>query len=283
MADMWREVTGLLFSMAVWTLAVSGGNPHQDAGANASPSATGVELAIAAPDELISPLTELARQFEQNTGTRIRFTFADSASLLRQIRTGSAFDAAFLPDLSDVRRLAASGTVTSISITEYARDQMVLCFRPSVHIEPRLGNPLLLLTDKRIAQIAIASPQHTVFGKITVQALTAVHIYDAELKRKLVVGQDVADVAQLLEKGDADVALLPGSAIRAYQLRSLRVLPVTSSHVYKPIRRGAALLRRSKHPKQALEFLKFAVSPDGKAIFRQAGFDEPERAAAGLH
>jgi molybdate transport system substrate-binding protein len=275
-------VTGLLFGIAVWTLAVSGGIPHQEGGPNASPSAPSVELAIAAPDELNSALTELARQFELKTGNRIRFTFADSASLLTQIQNGLAFDAVFLPDMRDVRRLAESGTVTTSSITEYARDQMVLCFAPGVRIEPRPGNPLLLLTDKSIPRIAIANPQHTAFGRATVQALTAVHIYDVTVRRKLVIGDDIAEVAQFLEKGDADVALLPGSALRACQLRRVRVIPVASNQ-YTPIRKGAGVLRGAEHPRQALEFLTFAVSPEGKASFRQAGFDEPQRAATGKH
>jgi molybdate transport system substrate-binding protein len=170
--------------------------------------------------------------------------------------------------------------VTSASITEYGRDQMVLCIAPQVHIDPRPGNPLLLLTSKQIPHIAIASPQHTAFGKATVQALTAVHIYDFELRRKFVVGADIAEVAHLLEQGNADVALLPGTAIGAYQLRrSTRTLLIPSK-VYTPIRKQAAVLRHSKHSKQALDLLRFAVSPAGKEIFSDAGLEEPQRAAA---
>ncbi|MGO9516474.1 MAG: molybdate ABC transporter substrate-binding protein [Candidatus Korobacteraceae bacterium] len=267
-------MTGLLVGIAVWALAASGGTLHQVGGTEANTSAATGELAIAAPDELNSALAELARQFEQKTSNRIRFTFADSSSLLMQIQNGAAFDAVFLPDMNDLRRLANSGIVTRSSVTEYARDQMVLSIAPGVRIEPRPGNPLLLLTDKSIARIAIASPRHTAFGKITVQALTAVHIYDATVKRKLLIGEDIVEVAQFMEKGDADVAVLPGSALSAYQLRGMRVIPI-ASNLYNPIRKGAGVLRGAKHPRQAFEFLKFAVSPDGKAIFRLAGFDEP--------
>jgi molybdate transport system substrate-binding protein len=276
-------VAGLLFGMAVWALAASGGISHQEGAPGASPSAAGVELAIAAPDELNSALTELARRFEQKTGKHIRLTFADPASLLRQIQNGAAFDAVFLADMDEASHLAASGTLTRSSITEYARDQMVLCIAPGVRIQPRTGNPLLLLTDKSIPYIAIVSPQHSAFGKATVQALTAVHIYDFELRRKIVVGADTAQVAQFLENRNADVALLPGSALRAYQLGSTRVLPIPPKKLYSPVRKGAGVLARSKHQRQALEFLKFAVSPDGKAIFREAGFDEPQRVAARKH
>lgn len=259
----------LLFIFVVLTFTASAGSPPQS---NTATPSDGVELSIAAPDELNSALTDLARQFQQKTGNPIRFTFADSASLLAQIRNGATFDAVFLSDMQDIHHLATSGFVMSSSITEYARDTMVLCFAPGVRIEPRPGNPLLLLTDKSIPRIAIASPDHTAFGKATVQALTAVHIYDVTVRRKLVIGDTVAEVAQLLQKGGADVAVLPGGALNAYQLRSTQVIPIASAH-YSQLRKGAGVLKRSQHPQQALAFLKFAASPKGRAIFRTAGFD----------
>ena len=233
---------------------------------------TQVELSIAATDELNSALTELARHFQQKTGILTHFTFADSAALLTQIRNGASFDAVFVSDMQDIHRLAASGFITPGSVTEYARDTMVLCFAPGVRIEPRPGNPLLLLTAKNIPRIAIASPDHTAFGKATVQALTAVHIYDVTVRRKLVIGDTVAEVAQLIQKGGADVAILPGSALKAYQLRSTQVIPIVSAHSSQ-LRKGAGVLKKSQHRDQARAFLKFAVSPAGRTIFRNAGFD----------
>jgi molybdate transport system substrate-binding protein len=259
-------------------LAAFGSSAQEKDAPKMGSSAEAAELAIAAPDELNAALTELARRFEQKTGAGVQLTFADETSLLTQIRGGSTFDAVFFAEMNDARRLAASGSVTGASLVEYARDSMVLCFGPSIHIEPRFGNPLLLLTDKRVPQVAIAIPR-TAFGKITLQALKVVRIYDAEFKRKLVVGENVAEAAQLLKQGRADAALIPGSAIHMYQLSSLRVLPIDSSRVYTPIAKGAGVLRRSKHPRQAAEFLKLAVSPEGRAIFRQAGFDERQRVA----
>ncbi|HLJ28225.1 MAG TPA: substrate-binding domain-containing protein [Candidatus Angelobacter sp.] len=150
-------MTESLFVIVMWALTAWGGVPHQERGLNASCSPAGVELSVAAPDELNSALAELARRFEQKTGNRISLTFTDSVSLLKQIGAGSDFDAAFLPEMEEARSLAASGTLTSPSITEYARDQMVLCIAPGVRIDPRPGNPLLLLTSKSIPHIAIAS------------------------------------------------------------------------------------------------------------------------------
>ena len=260
--------------MAMWVAA------QQRSAAHPSSSAAGVEVAVAAPDELNAALTELARKFEQKTGKHVRLSFGDSENLSGIIKSDPGPDAVFLPDVNDVHRLAASGVVTSSSITSYARDPMVLCIAPWVRFDPRLGNPLLLLTAKNIPKIAISSPQHTAFGKVTVQALTAMHIYDFELRRKILVAADVAQTAEYLEKGNADVALLPGSALNVHHLSSARVIPIPSKKLYTPIQMGAGVLKRSRHSREALEFLRFAVSPEGKATFRDAGFDVPQPPAA---
>lgn len=265
---------------AIWLCLATCAAAYQRPEANASSSAAGVEVAVVAPDELNAALTELARKFEQKTGKHVRLSFADSENLSGLIKSSPAPDAVFLPDVNDVRRLAASGVVTSSSITSYARDPMVLCIAPWVRFDPRLGNPLLLLTAKNIPRIVIASPQHTAFGKTTVQALTAIHIYDFELRRKIVVAEDVAQTAEYLEKGNADVALLPGSALNVHHLSSARVLSIPSKKLYTPIQMGAGVLKGSRHSREALAFLRFAVSSEGKATFRDAGFDVPQPAAA---
>lgn len=264
---------------AIWLCLATCAATYQRPEANASSSAAGVEVAVVAPDELNAALTELARKFEQKTGKHVRLSFADSKDLSGLIKSDPSPDAVFLPDVNDVRRLANSGVVTGSSITSYARDPMVLCIAPWVRFDPRLGNPLLLLTAKNIPRIVIASPQHTAFGKVTVQALTAMQIYDFELRRKIVVAEDVAQTAEYLEKGNADVALLPGSALNVHHLSSARTLTIPSKKLYTPIQMGAGVLKRSRHSRAALEFLRFAVSSEGKATFRDAGFDVPQPAS----
>ena len=95
--------------------------------------------------------------------------------------------------------------------------------------------------------------------------------YDLAVRRKLLIGKDNAQVAQFLENGDADVALLPATAARASGLWGARVIPISPS-LYPPIRMGAVVIMRSKRRSEALEFLRFAASSDGRTIFRREGF-----------
>jgi molybdate transport system substrate-binding protein len=251
-------------------LAVPDSSPC-DSGGRGADDAAGVEISVAAPAGLNAAMTEVARAFEQKTGNHVRLTFEDSASLYSQIRDGANFDALFSADMQDARRLVASRAAVAGSVTEYARDQLVICISPIVRFHFPPGNPLLALRDKTISHIAISDPQHTTAGKVAEEALRAGRDYDFAVRRKLLIGKDNLQVAQLLQSGDADVALLPMTAARASGLWSARVIPVSPS-LYPPIRMGAMVIARSKRRAEALAFVRFAASPDGRSIFRRDGF-----------
>jgi molybdate transport system substrate-binding protein len=250
--------------------AVAIGSPHY-AAARAADDAAGVEISVAAPAGLNAAMTEVAQAFDEKTGRHVRLTFADSASLYSQIRGGATFDAFFSTDMQDVRRLAASRAAVASSVTEYARDELVMCVSPIVRFPFPPGNPLLALRDKTISHIAIPDPQKTTSGKVAEEALKSNRDYDAAVRRKILIGKDNSEVAQLMEHGDADVALLPMTAARASGLFGARVIPI-SPRLYPPMRMGAVVLMRSKRRSEALEFLRFAASPDGRAIFRRDGY-----------
>jgi molybdate transport system substrate-binding protein len=170
-------------------LAVPDSSPSY-AGERGVDDSAGSEISVAAPAGLNTAISEVARAFEQKTGNHIRLTFADSASLYSQIRGGASFDAVFLADMKDARRLVASREAVAGSVTEYAHDELVICISPIVRFQFAPGNPLLALRDKTISHIAIPDPQHTASGKVAEQALRAGHDYDLAVRRKLVIGKD---------------------------------------------------------------------------------------------
>jgi molybdate transport system substrate-binding protein len=250
--------------------AVAIGSPNY-AGGRGADDAAGVGISVAAPPGLNTPITEVARAFEEKTGHHVRLTFTDSASPYSQIPGGPAFDAFFSADMQDVRRLVASRAAVAGSVTEYARDGLVMCISPIVRFPFPPGNPLLALRDKTISHIAIPDPQKTSSGKVAEAALKADRDFDAAVRRKILIGKDSSEVAQLMEHGDADVALLPMTAARASGLWGVRVVPI-SPRLYPPMRMGAVVMTRSSRHSEAHAFLRFAASPEGRAIFRREGY-----------
>lgn len=250
--------------------------PHQSGG-GASDSA-GVELAVASAAELDPALTEVARAFEQKTGTHVRVEFADSADFYLKIRNGAAFDAFFSADMDHPQRLAASGTAVRASLTEYAHDGLVLCLSPMMRVPIPPGNPLLVLRDKTIQHVAISDPKNTAAGKLAIAGLQASRLNDISVRRKFLIGEDIAQTVQLAERGSADVTLLPMSATHANKVWGTRVIALPPNFD-RPMRMGAVVITRSKQHRAALEFIKFAASTEGQAIFERYGFYAPRRVA----
>jgi molybdenum ABC transporter molybdate-binding protein len=240
-----------------------------------NPSETAVQLTIAAPAELDPAITQLARAFEHKSSKPVQITVEPWDSRRSPTRQAPVFDAIFSPDTSELQRLAASGAISSVR--EVASDQLVICISPLVRVEFPPRNPLLGLKEKAVSSIAIPDP-HTVFGTAAKQALKSIKVYSPVIAEKLAVGKDLSDVAQLMEKGDASAAILPKSALQTYSLRGTRVIPIAQS-LSPPIHIGAGVSRRSKHKQEAIQFLRFAVSPNGQEVFRQSGFSESKSPA----
>jgi molybdate transport system substrate-binding protein len=231
--------------------------------------APSVELKIAAADQLTSALSELASAYEMKTGKRINLTFADSANLYSQIRKGTIFDAFFPSDTNQIRRLTASGVAMGLSVIEYAHDPLVLCLAPTVRVEFPREHPLDALKAKIIMHIALPDPHSTAAGRAALQAMQTAHAYGELERRKLVVGNDVAQTAQRVQDGDADLAFLPASA--GCGAWGARVVPIPQN-LYRPIAMAAAVITRSKQHQEAYAFLRFAASPSGAAILSRNGF-----------
>src|SRR5579864_7762687 len=264
--------TALLISMLGCALFASPSSPAQQE----EPSRPETQLTIAAPAELNPAITQLARAFEQKSRQPVQVTVEHWENRRSPTRT-PVFDALFVLDTDELQRLAASGTITPNSIMEVARDQLVICISPLVRVEFPPRSPLLGLKEKAVSRIAIPDPR-TVYGRAAKQALKSIKVYSPVIAEKLAVGKDLSDVAQLMERGDASAAILPKSALQTYSLRGTRVIPIAQS-LYPPIRMGAGVTRRSKNKQEAMQFLRFAVSPDGQEVFRQSGFSESKLAA----
>src|SRR5579864_1607621 len=265
--------TALLISMLGCALFASPSSPAQQE----EPSSPETRLTITAPAEVIPAITNLARVFEQESGNRTQVTVEPWADSHSPLRSASTSDLVFSSDSRELQHLAASGALLGNSFKEVARDQLVICISPLVRVEFPPRSPLLGLKEKAVSRIAIPDPR-TVYGRAAKQALKSIKVYSPVIAEKLAVGKDLSDVAQLMERGDASAALLPKSALQTYSLRGTRVIPIAQS-LYPPIRMGAGVTRRSKNKQEAMQFLRFAVSPDGQEVFRQSGFSESKLAA----
>jgi molybdate transport system substrate-binding protein len=226
-------------------------------------------LTIAAASDLQTVFPELASRFERDTGIRITVAFGSSGSFFAQVQNGAPFDVFFSADIDYPRRLGASGHADAATLFEYATGRIVLWTRKDSGIDVTRG--LSVLQDTRVRRIAIANPNVAPYGRAAVAALRNAKTYDA-VQGKIVLGENIAQTAQLADSGNADVAILAHSLALGRALSASGVSFDIPSSAHPPIEQAAIVVAASTHKEAARRFLTYLRGPDAQAILRRFGF-----------
>src|SRR5581483_7496426 len=235
-----------------------------------APQSHGTELMVAAAPDLNAALTEIAQNFEKQTGNTVHLSFGASGNLTTQIENGAPFDVFLSADVDYPERLLKENLAEPGSLTQYAVGALVLWVPgDSILDVERAGMQVLL--NPVVKRIAIANPQHAPYGRAAVAALRHYGFYDRIAKR-LVLGESVSQAAQFAESGNAQVGMIAlAGAVALGQKGRYWIVP---RDAYPAIEQGAVITARAKNKDAAREFLEFLRSPDSVAVLKRYGFGE---------
>ncbi len=255
---------GKLTGLGALTLAVAACHDGGDAG----------PLRVAAAADLAFAFKEVGDAFEKKTGTRVTFSFGSTGLLEKQIEEGGPFDVFAAANVSFADSAVASGACLADSKSLYARGRIVLWSRTA----PPPAS-LAALRSSGVSKIAIANPEHAPYGKAAQQALERAGIW-ADVKAKIVYGENVQETLQFAQTGNADVAIV------ALSLATVSKGAFTSIDTgrYDPIDQAMVVCKgergRGIHEQKARAFTAFVASDEGRVIMRRYGFLMPGETAA---
>jgi molybdate transport system substrate-binding protein len=233
----------------------------------------GEQITVAAAADLNYALTDLAKQFETTTGTKVVLSFGSSGNLFSQIQNGAPFDLFFSADEDYPKKLAAAGTLDSGTLRTYAIGHLVLWVPNRSPLDPEKLQ-MDVLTQAAVTRIAIANPQHAPYGRA---AMAAIEHYGLKEKvaSKLVFGENVSQAAQFLQSGNAQAGLIALSLAKSPAMASAGKYWELPTDSYPELRQAAAVISASKQKKAAQAFLDFVLSPEGAARLRKYGLTPP--------
>jgi molybdate transport system substrate-binding protein len=226
-------------------------------------------LAIAAASDLQTAFPEVVRRFEDATGTKVTVSFGSSGNFFAQIQNGAPFDLFFSADVDYPRQLVKSGLGEAGSLHRYATGRLVLWTRKDTGIDVKRG--LQILKEARIKRIAIANPKFAPYGRAAEAALRHEGVYDA-VRSKLVMGENISQTAQLVESGNADVAILSHSLALGPSLRANGTFTEIASTAHPPIEQAAIVISASRNKTLAHRFLDYVRGPETRQLFQRFGF-----------
>jgi len=232
-------------------------------------------LTVAAAANLGPALREISAKFEKRSGKHVALVFGSSGGLAMQIQNGAPYDVFLSADVDYPHRLESQGLAELGSLTIYASGKLVLWAPKKLTVDlPALG--MKALSAPQVRNIAIANPEHAPYGKAALAVLRRARLYDA-LRSKLVVGEDVAQAAQFVVSGNAQMGIIPLSLAISPELQRLGQHWELPPDLYPRLEQAAVLLRKTRNEKLARDFLSFLKTEEVAAMFRRYGYVVPEQ------
>ena len=215
------------------------------------------EIRVLAAADLQPVMPSLAAAYEHATGIHLNVSFGSSSTLATQIMNGEPADLFLAADFSFPEKVVAANLADTPAPIAYARGALVLWARKDSPLQPLTQDTL---HDAHYSRLAIANPDHAPYGRAAVAALTWMKLY-AQLKPQLVVAENIAQAAQFVESGNAQLGLISltlASSEHFQQVGSFIRIPRSS---YPEIRQCAVVMRNSSHRAEAHAFLDWLRSP----------------------
>ncbi|MES2538865.1 MAG: molybdate ABC transporter substrate-binding protein [Pseudomonadota bacterium] len=225
-------------------------------------------LTVAAAADLATCIDELNAGFARSVGgAKVRASIGSSGNFFAQIKNGAPFDVFLSADTFYPLELAKAGLADAATMTVYAHGQLVMWTRdPALALDAGFR----ILADPRVRHIAIANPDVAPYGRAAKAALEKAGMWQA-IRHKLVFGENVAQTAQFVETGNAQVGFIGIAHVRpgGHVWR----LP---ADVYPLIEQGAIVTIRGRANPAAFNYIKFLRSEAGRAILKKHGFALPQ-------
>jgi molybdate transport system substrate-binding protein len=214
------------------------------------------ELRVAAAADLQPVMPVLSQAYEHATGIKLVVSFGSSSTLATQILGGAPMDIFLGADFVYPEKVVAAGLADAAAPTAYAKGTLVLWARKDSGLLPL---SIERLTDPRVKTVAIANELHAPYGRAAAEALRKMKMYDA-VSPHFVVGENIAQTAQFVESGNAQLGLISLTAASTEHFKEIGTYVLVPTTQYPEIRQYAVVMKNSDRRADAHAFLDWLLS-----------------------
>lgn len=249
------RIAGLLLGLAPLGL------PSHAADADRTP------ITVFAAASLTDALQELGDGFTNETSIPVKFSFAASSALARQIENGAPADVFASADLEWMDYLQSRNLIQQGTRHDLLRNHLVLIApadsRIQLKIEPHF--PLAAALGK--GHIATGDPDGVPVGRYAREALTTLGVW-SEVQDRMVRADSVRSALAFVDRGEAALGIVYETD--ALIDKRVRVVDVFPDNSHLPIIYPIALTRAAKPG--AARFVAYVQGPAGDLVFKARGF-----------
>lgn len=234
-------------------------------------TATEPALTVFAAASLTDVMEELGAAYTRQTRAPVRFSFAASSTLARQIESGAPASVFVSADEEWMDYLASRGLIQPASRTDVTGNTLVLIapadsttqldIAPGFTLLPALGQQ---------GRIATGDPDSVPAGKYARSALEKLGAWNSVAGR-MIPADNVRTALKYVALGEAPLGIVYATDARGEA--GVRVVGTFPAGTHDPIRYPAAVTSRGGT--QAASFVTFLASEPARAIFARYGFSAP--------
>ena len=224
-------------------------------------------ITVFAAASLTNALQDLGDAFTKETSIPVRFSFAASSALARQIENGAPADIFFSADLEWMDYLQSRNLIQRDTRHDVLGNRLVLIAPSDSLVKLKIEPNFALAAALGKGRLATGDPDSVPAGRYAREALTTLGVWSS-VEGHLVRADSVRSALAFVERGEAQLGIVyETDALIDKRVRVVDVFPA-SSHL--PIKYPVALTTAAKGG--AAKFLAYIRGPAGELAFKANGF-----------
>lgn len=228
-------------------------------------SAEEVQVAVAA--NFTVPMREIADDFEQATGHKVKLSFGATGKFYAQIRNGAPFDILLAADNTTPERLEKEGRGVPGSRFTYAIGKLVLWSAQSGFVDDQGA----VLRKNSYRHLSIANPKLAPYGAAAIEVLTQLKLLPT-VQPRFVQGESIAQAYQFIASGNAELGFVALSQVYREGKINSGSAWIVPADLYSPIKQDAVLLTKAKDNAGAVALMNYLKGNEAKAVIQSYGY-----------
>jgi molybdate transport system substrate-binding protein len=220
-------------------------------------------LLVFAASSATDCLTVLGKPYEAARGVQLKFNFASSSVLARQIEQGAPCDLFLSADQEWMDYLAQHNRIQAATRRDLLGNRLVIVTPTNRPIVVRMERAFDFPASFA-GRLAVGDPAHVPAGKYAREALQQMGWWEP-LEKRLAPAENVRAALKLVERGECDAGI-----VYRTDARGVAVAAVFPESSHKPIRYPVALCVGARP--EAADLLTYLAGADAAAVWTNAGF-----------
>lgn len=227
---------------------------------------------VFAAASLTNVLDEIGAAYTQQTRLPVKFSYAASSALARQLEAGARADVFFSADLEWMDYVQARNLIDRTSRRNVSGNRLALVAPADSKLELRIAPGFALAAALGNGRLATGDPQSVPVGKYARSALTSLGVWN-DVADRLVRAENVRSALAFIARGETPLGIVYETDAKIE--KRVRVVDFFPADSHPPIVYPVAVTAQARPA--ARRFVDFLQGTAAQEAFKKYGFQDPPK------